>query len=85
MGIFWGTSGCLLIRLKTVSKLSELVIDADKLWSDKGISNVKEIADGMAKGDMVFSDGVKLVKITPGSIGTMLTCHDSGNNLTWSY
>ena len=85
MGIFWGTSGCLLIRPKVVSKLSELVIDADKLWSEKGLTNVKEIAEGMVKGDMVFSDGVKLVRITPGSIGTMLTCHDLGNDLTWSY
>lgn len=85
MGIFWGTSGCLLIRPKAVHKLSELIIDTDKLWSEKGISNVKEIAEGMAKGDLVFSDGVKLVKITPGSIGTMLTSHDLGNDLTWSY
>lgn len=85
MGIFWGTSGCLLVRPKTVHKLSELVIDTDKLWGEKGILNVKEIAEGMTKGDMVFSDGVKLVKITPGSIGTMLTAHDLGNDLTWSY
>lgn len=85
MGLLCGTSGCLLIRPKAVHKLSELIIDADKFWSEMGIFNVKEIAEGMVKGDMVFSDGVKLAKITPGSIGTMLTTHDLGNDLTWSY
>jgi hypothetical protein len=85
MGILFGTSGCLLVRPKAVHKLSELTIDTDKLWAAKGISSVKEVAEGMTKGDMVFSDGVRLTKITPGPIGTMLTAHDFGNDLTWSY
>ena len=85
MGILCGTSGCLLIRPKTVHKLSELTIDANKPWGAKGITSVKEVATGMAKGDLVFFDGTRLAKITPGPIGTMLTTHDFGNDPTWSY
>ena len=85
MGILCGTSGCLLVRPKAVHKLSELTIDTDKLWGVKGITSVKEVAEGMTKGDMVYFDGTRLVKITPGPIGTMLTAHDFGNDLTWSY
>ena len=85
MGILFGTSGCLLVRPKAVHKLSELTIDTDKPWGSKGITSVKEVTEGMTKGDMVFFDGTRLMKITPGPIGTMLTAHDFGNDLTWSY
>ena len=85
MGILFGTSGCLLIRPKAVHKLSELTIDANKLWGAKGITRVKEIAEGMTKGDLAYFDGMRLAKITPGPIGTMLTAHDFGNDPTWSY
>ena len=37
-----------------ITKLSELTIDADKDWQQKGITNIKEIASSMAQGDMVF-------------------------------
>lgn len=49
-----------------VSKLSQLNIDADKVWMDKGISSIKEIALGMTKGDIVYHDGTRLVKLSPG-------------------
>ena len=85
MGILFGASGCLLVRPRAVRRLSELIIDADKPWESKGITNVKEVAEGMAKGDMVFFDGTRLAKLAPGPIGTMLTTHDFGNDPTWSY
>jgi len=69
----------------TGTKLSEYEIDADKSWEAFGITNLKELAGGMTKGDMLFYDGTRLVKITPGPIGTMLTTHDMGNDPTWSY
>ena len=68
-----------------MNRLSELAIDANKLWGAKGIANVKELAAGMTKGDLVIFDGTRLAKITPGPIGTMLTTHDFGNDPTWSY
>ncbi len=85
MGIAYGTSGCLLVRPKPATKLSQLVIDLDKDWAGFGLTNVKEIAAGMARGDMAFCDGSRLEKLSPGSVGTMLTAHDPGNDPTWSF
>ena len=49
-----------------ISKLSELEIDADKDWQTKGISNIREIVQGMGIGDAVQHDGARLVKLSPG-------------------
>lgn len=68
-----------------ITKLSEMEIDADKVWEAFGITNLKELAAGMSKADMLFFDGVRLVKITPGPIGTILTTNDMGNDPTWEY
>jgi len=84
MGILHGTSSCILVRPKPVFKLSELKIDADKDWRGFGITSVKEVASGMAKGDIVFFNGAVLERLVPGTIGTMLTTHDFGNDPTWS-
>ncbi len=84
MGIAYGTSGCLLVRPVAARRLSQLVIDNDKDWQAFGMTNVKEIAEGMVKGDIVFHDGNGLKKLSPGSIGTNLTTHDFGNDPTWS-
>ena len=74
-----------LCGFRSVKKLSELEIDADKNWKEKGITNIEELAALMARGDMLFFDGTRLTKITPGPIGTMLTTHEFGNDPTWSY
>jgi len=50
-----------------------------------GITNLKELAAGMAKGDLAMSDGTVLAIISPGSIGTNLITHEFGNVLTWGY
>jgi len=83
MAMWTYLSSALLI--KPAFKLSELIIDADKNWKGYGISSVKQVASGMTKGDVIFMDGVKLEKLTPGPIGTMLTTHEFGNDPTWSY
>jgi hypothetical protein len=62
-----------------------LVVDADKDWQGHGLVNVKEVAAGMEKGDMVFHDGERMAKLASGPIGSMLTTHDFGHNPTWSY
>jgi len=85
MGILYGTSNCILIKPRPARKLSELEIDSDKDWLGFGITNVKELAASMTKGDILFFDGVKLVKLSPGPIGTMLTTHGFGSEPTWSY
>ena len=68
-----------------ISKWSQVVIDADKSWESFGITNLKELAEAMTKGNMIFFDGTRLVKISPGSIGTNLISHDWGNDPTWGY
>jgi len=68
-----------------IAKWSQVDIDADKDWGAFGITNLKELAAAMNKGDMLFFDSTKLLKITPGSIGTNLTTHDIGNDPTWEY
>jgi len=83
MAILAQMSGSLLI--KPALRLSELVIDVDKDWQVKGITHLKELAAGMAKGDMVYFDGTELAIITPGPVGSQLMTHDVGNPPTFEY
>lgn len=50
-----------------------------------GIDNVKELAAGMAKGDLLVFDGTKLAIIPSDSIGMNLIGNDPGNLPTWGY
>ncbi len=68
-----------------ISKLSQLTIDADKPWVTRGISNIKEIVAGMATGDMIYHDGTKLVKITPGVIGSELITKGPTHPPEWGW
>ena len=56
-----------------ISKLSELEIDVDKDWQAFGISNIKELAAAMTRGDILVRDDDVLVRILPGTIGHVLT------------
>lgn len=69
----------------TADRLSQVEIDTDKDWQAFGITNLKELAASMQKGDVLFMDGTKLARSSPGSIGTIFTTHDFGNDPTWSY
>ena len=42
---------------KGITKLSQLEIDADKDWCEKGITNIKEVASAMSHGDMIVRSG----------------------------
>ncbi|MBA7478563.1 hypothetical protein ES707_13990 [subsurface metagenome] len=66
-----------------ITKLSELEIDADKDWLAQGITNIKEIAASMAKGDLAVRGNTVLVKFPPSSIGLVLTSAGPGHMLTW--
>jgi len=68
--------------------LHELRIDIDKEWVDqdgqpRGISNLKELASGMQKGDVFFRQSSVLVKLSPGPIGHELTTHGPGQPIAW--
>ncbi len=67
-----------------ISKLSELEIDADKDWQGKGIANIKEVAAGMAIGDIIQHDGVKLVRLPPGMANYVLTSEGGGKLVVWA-
>ena len=69
----------------TASKLSEVDVDCDKDWAVKGITSLKQLAVGMAKGNLAYFNGTELVKITPGSVGTELITHDVGFAPTFGY
>ena len=67
-----------------VKKLSELQIDADRDWNGKSIWNLKELALGMAKGDIIQKgSGGVLIKITPGPISFELTSNGPGKQIEW--
>lgn len=68
-----------------ISKLSQLTIDADKIWLDKGISNIKEIVLGMTIGDIAFFDGTRLVKLSPGPLGSELKTKGPGHDPIYSF
>lgn len=77
-------SGCpLLIKAGGITKLSGLVIDADKNWQGKGISNLEGVAAGMAKGDLSSHDGLIMAILNPGPSGTVLHTGGPGADPYW--
>lgn len=75
-------STTLLIR--GANKLSQLRIDADKDWQEKGISNLRELAQGMNRGDILYRSAAGLVKLSPGPISYELTSRGTGIPVEWS-
>lgn len=63
----------LLVKVGGITKLSELTIDADKNWQAMGISNVKELAAGMARGDLLARGLSILQRLQPSTPGYVLT------------
>lgn len=70
---FQGQSSAWLV--KGISKLSELEIDADKDWDEKGISDIAHMVAGMQKGDLLMRGPAGIVAVSPNSIGNVLTCN----------
>jgi len=56
-----------------ITRLSELTIDADKNWQAMGVSNVKELAAGMARGDLLARGLSIIQRLQPGTPGYVLT------------
>ena len=55
-----------------ITSLSELIIDADKGWEAKGISNIKELAASMECGDILYRGSDVIEKLTAGVGGQFL-------------
>jgi hypothetical protein len=67
-----------------ITKLSQLLIDADKNWQTKGISNLKELALGMIQGDLVVrGGGGVLVRLPAGVANLVLTSGGPGVIPSW--
>ncbi len=67
-----------------ITRLSELIIDADKNWQAFGISNLEELALGMARGDLPMRGDAVLVRFQPGTVGYVCTSAGPGHLLAWA-
>jgi hypothetical protein len=74
----------LLITAKGITKLSQLQIDADKDWGGKGITNIRQIADGMALGHIIQHNGSILETLVPGTANYVLTSAGAGHRVAWA-
>jgi hypothetical protein len=73
----------LLVLPKTAATLSALEIDVDKDWQGFGITNLKGLAAGMQKGDVLSHDGTRMVKLPPINIGDELTSGGASQMPSW--
>jgi len=76
------------VRKFTVNEPLVTVWDTEEDYLNSpvyGIENVKELAAGMVKGDVLYHNGTKLAIISPSSIGTNFMTHDVGADPTWEY
>lgn len=67
-----------------VDRLSQLIIDADKDWQTKGITNIKQVAALMSRGDLVVRDNSILVRIQAGPLNYVLTSTGPGKKPVWA-
>lgn len=66
------------------NRLSQLIIDVDKDWHNYGLSNLKELANGMLTGDLLIHNGIRLIKLSAGGQGLVLTSQGPGNVPVWA-
>jgi len=74
---------------KGITKLSQLNIDVDKGWQDKlgnskGISNIKELAANMVKGEMLVKGASVIERLPAGPDSYVLTSRGTGKVPTWA-
>lgn len=74
----------LLVVKKGITKLSQIQIDCDKDWGGKGITNIRQIAEGMAKGHILQHNGQILEALTPGPSNNVLTSAGPGQKVVWA-
>jgi len=74
----------LLVMARRISKLSELTIDADKDWRGKGITNIKQVAQGMSLGHLIQHNGVALESLPPGPASYVLTSAGPNQRVVWA-
>ena len=68
------------LLFKGAARLSELLIDTDKDMGGFGLTNIKEVAAGMAVGDTIFHDGAGIQKLSPGPLNSALVTRGPGHD-----
>lgn len=71
--------------VKGITTLSRLAIDVDKAWAAMGITNIKEVAAGMAVGDMIYHDGSKIKILEAGPLGYQLLTRGDTHSPGWGF
>ncbi len=66
-----------------ITRLSQLIIDADKDWLDQGVTDIREIAAGMIRGSLVGHNGAVLSDLQPGRVTDHLTTMGPGRPAIW--
>lgn len=73
------------VLVKPLRRISQLQIDANKDWNNKGISNIAGIASGSIIGSIFQFDGTKLITLIPTShVGHVLTSNGPGKLISWA-
>ena len=72
----------LLIK-KGITRLSQLLIDADKDWAGFGITDLEELAALMAYGDINYRGAAVLQRLAPGIAGQYLKTQGAGSPPLW--
>ena len=73
------------LLLKGITRLSQIEVDVDKDWAGMGISNIKEVVAGMAVGDIIYHDGVKIAKLSPGPLSSELITKGPTHPPVWGW
>lgn len=69
---------------KGITRLSELDIDADKDWNARGITNIRQLAPLMSKGDLLQRGDLVIQRIPAGPDGYVITSQGPGKLVTWA-
>lgn len=67
-----------------IDRISQLIIDVDKDWLTRGITNIKQVAASMSRGDLVVRDNSVLVRIQAGPLNYVLTSTGPGKKPVWA-
>lgn len=67
-----------------IDRISQLIIDADKDWQTRGITNIKQVAALMSRGDLIVRNDSILARIQAGPLSYVLTSRGPGKKATWA-
>lgn len=72
------------VLIKGIDRLSQLLIDADKDWNTKGITDIKQVVAAMSTGDLIVKGDTILTNLAAGVAGYVLTSTGTFKIPTWA-